>query len=421
MTAATLQTRPNPSTTASGGGSEGSGPRYPLNVLRAFAALSVLTFHAYQHSRSGREGTWPWEGGMGHTIMLGTEAFVEMFFVLSGLVLWLPLARSILSPNPTWRSGRSMLMRRLARLLPLYYTVVITVWAITNPGLPGHWKDLLLHLSFTHVYSDEYIFWTDGPAWSLAVEMHFYLLVALAFPLLQRAARRLPGRGQRIALLLALPAVLMAITLVNNIVTIELMDPEETNWSVWFSPISRAGSFALGMTLAVVAASGVRLGAFARRSIAVVGFALLALLIVSREWVDRDTTHWWVIMYAAVMTLLVVPIVLHDGPWARALEWKKVAWLGTLGYGIYLLHEPVMRFMTFIGLMPDPRPGDSFLIGAVVVAIPSIALAWLSSRTVEAAGLRLVEATRRDGTPKDYYPHLTEQERQAADRAPQPV
>ncbi len=42
-----------------------------------------------------------------------------------------------------------------------------------------------------------------------------------------------------------------------------------------------------------------------------------------------------------------------------------------------------------------------------MVAVPTVALAWLSSRTVEAAGLKTLALIERDGTPRDYYPHLT--------------
>ena len=148
--------------------------------------------------------------------MIGTEMFVEMFFVLSGLVLWLPVARALVADEET-RSGRAMLLRRTARLLPLYWTVVLVVWALTNPTLPGHWQDLLLHLTFTHIYSDQYIFWTDGPAWSLAVEFHFYVLVALSFPVIRWARNRWPGSVGRLVCLLGLPALLLVVGLVYNI------------------------------------------------------------------------------------------------------------------------------------------------------------------------------------------------------------
>ncbi len=80
--------------------------------------------------------------------------------------------------------------------------MVLVVWALTNPSLPGHWQDLLLHLTFTHVYSDEFIFWTDGPAWSLAVEFHFYVLMALSVPLVHAAVRRASSRRARLAIVL---------------------------------------------------------------------------------------------------------------------------------------------------------------------------------------------------------------------------
>ncbi len=81
MTATSTQTQPRTT--------------YPLTWLRGIAALAVVTFHAYQHNRTGADSAWPWSGGA-HRAMLGTELFVEMFFVLSGFVLWLPVARTAL-------------------------------------------------------------------------------------------------------------------------------------------------------------------------------------------------------------------------------------------------------------------------------------------------------------------------------------
>ena len=78
---------------------------FPLNTLRAIAALSVVVFHAYQYSRSGPEVSWPWEG-LPHQLMIGTEMFVEMFFVLSGLVLWLPVARALSADQETRPGAR---------------------------------------------------------------------------------------------------------------------------------------------------------------------------------------------------------------------------------------------------------------------------------------------------------------------------
>ena len=188
--------------------------------------------------------------------MLGTDLFVDMFFVLSGLVLWLPVARAC-ADGARGRSGRVLLLRRMARLLPLYYAIVLVVWATTNPSLPGHWQDLLMHLTFTQIYSDQYIFWTDGPAWSLAVEFHFYVLMALALPLVNAAARRLDGPrgpGSRWRRRSRRSARRSASATWSGRRCSPTTSP--TNWSVWFAAPSRGVDFAVGMGLAVVVAAG---------------------------------------------------------------------------------------------------------------------------------------------------------------------
>lgn len=402
----TLTVRPRPAPERDTGPSGSASPSddrrvFPLNTLRAVAALSVVTFHAYQYSRSGPDAAWPWQG-LAHRLMTGTELFVEMFFVLSGLVLWLPVARAVGAGGET-RSGRAMLLRRTARLLPLYLTVVLVVWSLSNHSVPGHWQDLLLHLTFTHVYSDDYIFWTDGPAWSLAVEFHFYLLVALSFPAIRWALRRWPHT--RTAVLVVPPALLAVVGLAYNALMIHVVQPAATDWSVWFSPASRAGSFAVGMFLAVLSAREVTLPTVARRMTASVGVAALLALVVARSETE-PVLHWWPTLYALALGVALSAVVLHRGPWARVLSEPTLAWLGGLGYGVYLIHEPVLRLVTHLGLAPEPQPGPAFLATAVLVAVPSIALAWVSSKTVEAAGLRLATLLDRDGRSREYYPHL---------------
>ncbi|WP_051706868.1 acyltransferase family protein [Nocardioides aequoreus] len=389
---------------------------YPLAWLRGLAALAVVTFHAYQHQRTEPTWEWPWSG-VAHQAMLGTALFVEMFFVLSGFVLWLPVAKAALRGD-TERPGWVLLFRRVARLLPLYLTVVLVVWAFTNPSLPGHWQDLVMHLTFTHVYSDDYIFWTAGPAWSLAVEFHFYALMALTVPLVQRAVRRWEGDRARLAAVLSLP-VALTVGGLAYLVWMTTSGVATDNWSVLFSPMSRAACFGVGTGLAVLVATGVRLGSRARGALAVAGVLALVVLVLTRPH-GTVMTEWWNPLYALAVAVALASIVLHDGPWPRSLDLPRLTWVGTFGYGVYLIHEPVMRLLGHWGLLPEPRLGLWFVVTAVLVAVPTVALAWLSSRTVEQAGVRLMGTLRRDGSPRDYYAHLDEVETDR-ERAPQPA
>ena len=184
--------------------------------------------------------------------MLGTELFVEMFFVLSGFVLWLPVAKAALDER-TGRPGWVLLFRRMARLLPLYYAVVLVVWATTNPSLPGHWQDLLLHLTFTHVYSDDYIFWTDRPG--LDAGRGVPLLrpdgaLGAARPPAAYAAPAAAPVGSRSSRCCR-PCWWSSVSryLAWNILVAQ---PAHEDWSVWFSPLSRAADFGIGTGLAVL-------------------------------------------------------------------------------------------------------------------------------------------------------------------------
>lgn len=379
-------------------------PQYPLGWLRGLAALAVVLFHAYQNNRDPETWAWPWSG-TAHQVMLGTDLFVDMFFVLSGLVLWLPVARAC-ADGARGRPGRVLLLRRMARLLPLYYAIVLVVWTTTNPSLPGHWQDLLMHLTFTHIYSDQYVFWTDGPAWSLAVEFHFYVLMALAVPIVNAAARRLEGRGARLAVASALPTLCAAVGVGYLLWATVLTEHEATDWSIWYSAPSRGVDFAVGMGLAVLVAAGVRLGRPARLALGVGGLVALAVLVLTRPFDVQDVSEWWHPLFSVAVGTLLAGIVLHEGPWSRWFDWKPLVFVGTLGYGIYLVHEPVMRFVGSLGLLPEARPGGWFVLTAVLVAVPSVALAWLSSRTIEPAGVRLLAMMDKQGNPRDYYEHL---------------
>ncbi|MFT4264167.1 MAG: acyltransferase [Nocardioides sp.] len=377
---------------------------YPLGWLRGLAALAVVTFHAYQWNRQPPSWQWPWSG-TAHQLMLGTDLFVDMFFVLSGLLLWLPVVRAA-TDGETGPSGRAVLVRRMARLLPLYVLVVTLVWAISNPVLPGHWQDLVLHLTFTHIYSDQYVFWTDGPAWSLAVEFHFYVLVALSIPLVAAAARRIASPRRRLAVTAILPVLLIVATGLY-LTWAGATHQDLANWSVWFSPLTRAADFGIGMLLAVVAVAGVRLGSAARGGLAVTGIGALIALVLTRPG-DTLAGEMWHPAFALAIAVALASIVLHEGPWPRILTVEPLTSLGGLGYGIYLIHEPVMRYLGHLGLLPAKQSGWFFLVTALIVAVPAVALAWVSSKTVEAAGLRIAASIGRDGSEREYYPHLSE-------------
>lgn len=388
------------------GTSSGGRAVYPLGWLRGVAALAVVLVHAYMWNRTGPTSAWPLDG-IGHQFMYGVDLFVDMFFVLSGFVMWLPLAAAALSGR-AGRPGGLTLAKRLARILPLYFVVTIIVWAWSNPELPGHWQDLLLHMTFTHIYSDEYIFWTNGPAWTLAIEMHFYVLVALLTPFLHKAAVKARTKDERLLLALGFPLLMVVTGIVYITYLTQIWQPEVTNWSATFSPLGKTTNFGVGMVLAVITVAGVRLSRPVRAACAIISTGALVVLVIERP-IDRLQQEWWHPAFALVLAVFMASIVLHDGPWPKVLSWGPLAWIGGLGYGIYMVHEPVMRWVGSMGLLPEKAPGHVFWLTALIVAVPTILLAWISTHTIELVGVKLLATVDKNGRARNYYPHLPDE------------
>jgi peptidoglycan/LPS O-acetylase OafA/YrhL len=157
-----------------------------LDGMRGIAVIAVLVFHF----------AWTFPGddpahatGILEKIAVQIHALawsgwtgVDLFFVLSGYLI----TRGLVAPskNPLGTRMKMFWMRRVLRIFPLYYAVLIVGTAVTLalgsrwvPGLP-YW---LYMQNYTLAFDHEVMRWT-AHFWSLAIEEQFYFvwpLVAL--------------------------------------------------------------------------------------------------------------------------------------------------------------------------------------------------------------------------------------------------
>lgn len=107
---------------------------------------------------------------------------VELFFVISGFILGLPFAaRYLKSTRPV--SLRKYYLRRLTRLEPPYFAAVLLLFVLaitiqhqSAAALSSH---LWASLAYLHNLIFGYASTCIGVAWSLEIEVQFYLLVPL--------------------------------------------------------------------------------------------------------------------------------------------------------------------------------------------------------------------------------------------------
>ncbi len=160
-----------------------------IQALRGVAAILVTLFHAASHFDKSEA-----------TFRVG-NAGVDIFFVISGFVMWSAVARRSMTPE-------TFLRHRFIRLVPLYAIFTLALlggWVLAPSAFP-HMRPptaehVLLSLAFIpHVDPDGRIFPLLAQGWTLNFEMFFYLLFALAL--------MAPRRGRLMLLaasLLALP------------------------------------------------------------------------------------------------------------------------------------------------------------------------------------------------------------------------
>lgn len=345
-----------------------------LDAYRGIAALGIVVFHSYQYSGGVYAGTAL------HPLFAGLQ-LSAVFFCLSGFLLFLPFARAALAQDGV-PAARGFLIRRLIRLVPLYYLVLLGIWTWRFAGEPAQVVDLLLHLSFTHSFHPDYIFSTVGPAWSLAVELHFYLFLAVFGPLLHWLCGKLPTRSMRLALI----ATLLGLLVAGSVRFKWVIAGSAAPLTALFSLPARLDSFALGMLLALAVAEAgerPRFGLLWARLLRAAGLALVAAAALLAALSPlAQLYHASLIGLASALLIASTVLGPRGTPWERVLRAAPLRLLGTLSFGIFLLHEPLLIELGRAGLLISPAPG----------AFPRNALVLIGLSLVGAAlGYALIE------------------------------
>ena len=362
MTSASTLERPL--ATRPAGRPSGSGRRLDLDVVRGMAILLAMGWHfnvpvgnrlldALQ--RPG--GSFGWAG-------------VDLFFVLSGFLL----GRLALKEHAeTGRfNGLRFTARRLLKLWPVLY-VFLAVQALVGPE---PWTSFLWQ---NGLHVQNYAGTSLAHLWSLAVEEHFYLALAVLYPLF---ARR---RGSPRLLVGVLVGVLVAALLLRIWGTADGVSDVRLQWRSHF----RIDSLAAGVLLAVVSVHWPeRFDRLVRRRwlwAAVTALGITFLTVVGKDGF-LGTTMGFTVAYVTAAAFL---LLLYRAAWVHRVRVLSapVAALGRYSYGIYIWH--LFAAHTVLALLPgvgwESRPALTLGVEYAV----AIGVGVLATVVVEKLALRL--------------------------------
>jgi peptidoglycan/LPS O-acetylase OafA/YrhL len=352
-----------------------------LTGLRGIAALLVAIYHV------NPELSTTTTFSIGNIVDRG-YLWVDLFFVLSGFVLALNYGRSF-ADGCSVNSWCDFLLRRVARIFPLYFVCTIAGVAIVtlrdtalatelfkptnqNPLTPGV-ANLLMVQSWGVGKS------IDGTAWSLSAEWAAYL----AFPIL--AGLALFGRGSTAALLALISAGAAVLTVVFTNLDGEIhRGPLDAYDGATCEPLLRClAGFLMGLLAYRFVASNQRLAAPSGDLVCGLTLALLFLCLVAR-------IHDLLIL--PLFPLVIVTVYSNRGRVGRFLGGKYLNALGLVSYSVYLVHPYLVEakhalvdvLQRFLSVTASDVSGST-IIYAVMLFISAV-----TYRCVEVPGRRFI-------------------------------
>ncbi|MBV8889570.1 MAG: acyltransferase [Alphaproteobacteria bacterium] len=344
-----------------------------INGLRGVAIGLVLSYHLIAGTMSPQSlDGFGWIAARLVSPLL-TEGWtgVNLFFILSGFVLYLPYAAGQRTMH-SLADRLAFYRRRAWRLLPLFYIAVLLEWAAAPGPDPRDIGELLSILSFGFIVSPHYFGPSfNPPLWSLGVEIAF----SAVFPVLVAAQHRL-GLGRLLMLVLA---TAFAFRFGGILRFPALQSPTYNSDSI----LCRIDEFVLGMAVAAAWVGG----RLPRRP---GGAATAGLLLVALAWLGFDQVLRGDLPPLARAGLnnvldiglcaLLMAALAPRTRLARMLSWRPLQIAGCMSYSLYVWHLPLLR-----AVIPDPA---ALTAGALGLAIPiflalALAAAAVSYRLIE--------------------------------------
>ncbi len=314
-----------------------------IDVFRGIAILLVVLFHFTARlpaeSLNIAEGA-PWQ------VFFGWVG-VYFFFIISGYCIFMTLERSA--------TVGVFLSRRFSRIYPAFFAAVLLLFifgvVFQVPSVPAaHFRavepglgDVALNLFFLGEIGE----WVDGAFWSIAVEIKFYLLIAILAAVLV-APERLTRFFAWLAIVMA--PIWMASTLISD-TSAGPINPQSMLKFLAIAPY--LSFFAVG-----ILGRRIQQGALGYRGLMAANL-ILSTIVVGIEAYSFENHDGLIVALVCAMIYLALALVFlayvtgRDLPHVPVLT-PAVARVGLLSFSWYLIHENVgLSFLaTFDRFMP---------------------------------------------------------------------
>ena len=334
-----------------------------IDTTRAVLILLVICFHYFVYWAPPFTPTDLYHFDYTYPRFFAIGSFgVHAFFVISGLVIAMTLSSS--------EGALDFLYRRFARLAPAFVVCcVITFTCLSTWKTEGHipsFHDFLVTLTLhPEKFKGHFI---DGSYWSLAVELRFYLWVALFY-------------------------AMFAKNFWIGIVAFGIAAIIQDIFGLHFTNYYLIGSYVCFFLV------GMSFWYFSQDKYSVAGWSSLSVglflycLRISQLSVDGD---YVIAINAMVITFSIVLFLSINFGFGDNWRLGPLPYLGRLSYTLYMLHQEIG--VLIIGLIKQNTTAPDFLaVGIALLA--SVALSALIYHAVEKPAQAFLRGLKIGGRP----------------------
>ena len=350
-----------------------------IDALRGLAALLVVIYHARSEVWVG--GAFFWSNPairfspaalMGYMSMPFNYGFlgVQLLFVISGYCIHRNYAKK-LTDSPAYAvSWRQYFMRRFWRIYPTLTAALLLTWLVDNcpvvffsrpPGQSDSLRTALANLFALQGLAAP-SFGSNGVLWTLALEIHFYLLYPLLF-----AVRRRLGPNWTLSLTFVLSLLSSLLLHFLN------LKPYLPFWQsgcpiflvYWFT--WTCGFYIAELEFKLTAAP---------RYLTILGVSSLVLGLAMLKVNLQPLTE---LPFAVAASSLVAGAIFKKSAPGRVSA--VLQFVGIFSYSLYITHRVFIAF--FKNLVPGIAAPHTFLFIAFAVTLACVLMGWLFYQVVE--------------------------------------
>jgi peptidoglycan/LPS O-acetylase OafA/YrhL len=312
-----------------------------LDGLRGIAILLVMAFHIFKRAAYfTKHETLLFISELSYIGWMG----VDIFFCLSGFLITSILLRTKTDAH----YFRNFYARRILRIFPLYYFVIIVI-SILLPWLdPGHVPSLPVILPFLLTYLQNWMEFFKiaslplslGITWSLAIEEQFYFMwpAVVYYNTTERLIKICLG--------------IISLSFIARAVSI-FFTPDTQEIASFFYPnlLTRFEELAFGALLGILMShpnwkERIRSSAFLIFLLPFSAFGILCITLFPSlvpYYSDFSLTLWAYTLIPIFSAGLIAMLVTHPegSPLRRLFRSAPLQFFGKYSYAMYLLHMPI--------------------------------------------------------------------------------